>query len=365
MLLLADEDEDALTRLGQGLQALGHEVTPFAVSVKEATELIARSQESIATTARDIRTKSGAELFDFILADIREMRRVQFESRSIQAIMAGMEATWWLNERLQEWLGEKNAADTLTQSVPHNVTSEMGLALLDVADVIRPHREVVAFLHDAEDEGFLDGLVDLEGGREARDAIQAWLDEYGMRCVGEIDITRPRWSERPTSLLPMILANIENFEPGAGQRDADAPGVQARRADPQCHRPHGDRRGHHRQRGRPLGPRLVDVGNDQNAWIEPHDGRQGKPPGAAAGRQVVRVGLAPPVERLGSVVGVHAEGVLVPAPRQEPARVEDAEEDHQHGRHPLQGLAEAHGGPAFARHLPKGPRVGFSLPRKG
>jgi len=31
---------------------------------------------------------------------------------------------------LQVWLGEKNAADTLTQSVSHNVTSEMGLALL-------------------------------------------------------------------------------------------------------------------------------------------------------------------------------------------------------------------------------------------
>ena len=60
--------------------------------------------------------------------------------------MAGMEATWWLNDHLQEWLGEKNAADTLTQSAPHNVTSEMGLALLDVADVIRPHPEVVAFL---------------------------------------------------------------------------------------------------------------------------------------------------------------------------------------------------------------------------
>ena len=67
--------------------------------------------------------------------------------------MAGMEATWWLNEQLQAWLGEKNAADTLTQSVPHNVTSEMGLALLDVADVIRPHPEVVAFLHDVERRG--------------------------------------------------------------------------------------------------------------------------------------------------------------------------------------------------------------------
>ncbi len=132
--------------------------------------------------------------------------------------MAAMEATWWLNEQLQAWLGEKNAADTLTQSVPNNVTSEMGLALLDVADVIRPHPEVVAFLQDVEDEGFLDELPKLEGGREARDAIRAYLDMYGMRCVGEIDITRPRWSERPTTLVPVILGNIKNFEPGAGKR---------------------------------------------------------------------------------------------------------------------------------------------------
>jgi pyruvate,water dikinase len=132
--------------------------------------------------------------------------------------MAAMEATWWLNEQLQAWLGEKNAADTLTQSVPHNVTSEMGLALLDVADVIRPHPNVVASLQHVEDEGFLDELAKLAGGREARDAIRAYLDKYGMRCVGEIDITRPRWSERPTTLVPIILGNIKNFEPGAGQR---------------------------------------------------------------------------------------------------------------------------------------------------
>ena len=52
--------------------------------------------------------------------------------------MAGMEAAWWLNDKLQEWLGEKNAADTLTQSVPNNVTSEMGLALLNVAECDPP-----------------------------------------------------------------------------------------------------------------------------------------------------------------------------------------------------------------------------------
>ncbi|GAA5021570.1 rifamycin-inactivating phosphotransferase [Actinopolymorpha pittospori] len=184
------------------------------------TELIERTQASIAEAKRDIRAASGSALLDFILADIQEMKRVQFDPRSMQVIMAGMEAAWWLNEQLQEWLGEKNVADTLAQSAPHNVTSEMGLALLDVADVIRPYPKVVAFLHEVgdEDEGFLDKLAELEGGREAAEAIRAYLDTYGMRCVGEIDITRPRWGERPTTLVPMILANVENFEPGAGAR---------------------------------------------------------------------------------------------------------------------------------------------------
>jgi len=181
-------------------------------------ELIARTQASIATARRHIRDRSGAALLDFIQADIQELRRILFDPRSRQAIMVGMEATWWLNDQLQAWLGEMNAADTLTQSVPHNVTSEMGLALLDVADVIRPHPEVVAFLQQVEDDGFLDELPGLAGGREARDAIRGWLDRYGMRCVGEIDITRPRWSERPTTLVPLILGNVRNFEPGEGQR---------------------------------------------------------------------------------------------------------------------------------------------------
>ena len=182
------------------------------------TELIERSQASIAAAKRDIRTKSGSALLDFIVADIQEMRRVHSDPRSMQVIMAGMEAAWWLNDRMQTWLGEKNAADTLTQSVPNNVTSEMGLALLDVADVIRPHPDVVAFLQRVEDDGFLDELGNLAGGLEARDAIQAWLDKYGMRGAGEIDITRPRWSERPTMLVPMLLGNIKNFLPGAGKR---------------------------------------------------------------------------------------------------------------------------------------------------
>jgi hypothetical protein len=138
---------------------------PSATDPAIVVELMGQTQASLAALKRDIRTKSGPALLDFILADIQELRRLLSDPRSRQVFMAAIEATWWLNEQLQAWLGEKNAADTLAQSVPNNVTSEMGLALLDVADVIRPHPDVVAFLSHVEDEGFLDDLAELEGGR--------------------------------------------------------------------------------------------------------------------------------------------------------------------------------------------------------
>jgi pyruvate,water dikinase len=94
----------------------------------------------------------------------------------------------------------------------------MGLALLDVADVIRPYSEVIDYLQHIKDGNFLDELVHFEGGQEARDAFHNFLNKYGMRCTGEIDITRTRWSEKPIILVPMILNNIKSFEPNESNR---------------------------------------------------------------------------------------------------------------------------------------------------
>jgi phosphoenolpyruvate synthase/pyruvate phosphate dikinase len=208
----------SLPDVGPGGPPAGDAPAPIETDPAIVAELVERSQASIAAMKRDIRTKSGTALLDFIPADIQELKRLLFDPQSHQVIMAGMEATWWLNERFEAWLGEKNAADELTQSAPGNITSEMGLALLEVADVIRPYPEVVAFLEQVENEDFLDQLTELAGGSEARDSILAYLDRYGIRCVGEIDITRPRWRERPSTLVPLLVGNIKNFEPGAGQR---------------------------------------------------------------------------------------------------------------------------------------------------
>ena len=213
--LLPDDGKESTLgkgRSGQNYQIL-NDYDPSIVS-----ELIKNSQTSIETLKQNIQTKSGSDLFDFILEDIQQLKKILSDPQSFAVIMTGMNAASWINEKMNEWLGEKNAADTLSQSVPNNITSEMGMALLDVADVIRPYPEVIKYLQQVKDDNFLDELVQLKGGKETRDAIDVYLNKYGMRCAGEIDITKTRWSEKPITLVPIILGNVKNLEPDAGNR---------------------------------------------------------------------------------------------------------------------------------------------------
>ncbi|MED3995823.1 phosphoenolpyruvate synthase [Peribacillus frigoritolerans] len=196
----------------------GHSSAQIENDPTIVSDLINRSQTSIEELKQNIQTKSGSELFDFILEDIQILKKILFDPQSSAVFMAAIDASSWINEKMNKWLGEKNAADTLSQSVPNNITSEMGLALMDVADVIRPYPEVIDYLQQVKDDNFMDELVKFDGGQETQDAIYDYLGKYGMRCAGEIDITKTRWSEKPTTLVPVILSNIKNFEPNASNR---------------------------------------------------------------------------------------------------------------------------------------------------
>lgn len=182
------------------------------------SELIKNAEASLALLKQNIQTKSGTDLFDFIVEDIEQSKKMVFDSQHIGVIIATMNAASWINDKMDEWLGEKNVADVLSQSVSNNITSEMGLELLDVADVIRPYPEIIGYLREVKDDHFLDKLLQFNGGAEVRDAILAYLDKYGMRCAGEIDITNTRWIEKPSILIPIILSNIKNFERHAAKQ---------------------------------------------------------------------------------------------------------------------------------------------------
>ena len=91
-VLLADEDEAALKSLCEVLQALGHEVTPFAVSVEEAAELIGRedpdltivvvhqnNDHALALIGEAVDTASGP-----VIAQLRNREDVDFVARAAE-----------------------------------------------------------------------------------------------------------------------------------------------------------------------------------------------------------------------------------------------------------------------------------------
>ena len=113
-VLLADEDEEALQSLGEVLQELGHEVTPFAVSVAEAAELIGREDpdltivvvhqdddHALALIAEAVETASGpviAQLrgrddVDFVARAAERGISAYVESNDPQAVQASIEVT--------------------------------------------------------------------------------------------------------------------------------------------------------------------------------------------------------------------------------------------------------------------------------
>ncbi|GHO98095.1 putative phosphoenolpyruvate synthase [Reticulibacter mediterranei] len=178
--------------------------------------MIAKNDALTQDVAQRIKGRSGDGLFDFILQDMDEAyKTIVLDNYGVGIV--GVYAPSRLSKKMKQWLDEENVTNVLSQSLSNNVTTEMGLELLDVADVVRRYPAVLAYFRHADDATFFEALEKLDGGKAVGDAIQNYLSKYGVRCSGEIDITRARWAEKPTLLIPMILNNIKNFEPGSHQ----------------------------------------------------------------------------------------------------------------------------------------------------
>jgi pyruvate,water dikinase len=148
----------------------------------------------------------------------------------LQNVVPGVLAYRLLASLSRRWLGDEAELASLGRSPRGNVTTEMGLALGDVADVVRTHPGAIECLRRASDETLRDDLRGLAAGEEVHRAFSAFLERYGMRGTGEIDITRPRWWEAPTQLVPAVLGHLSGGAPGQHRREFRAGEADAERA---------------------------------------------------------------------------------------------------------------------------------------
>lgn len=155
----------------------------------------------------------GADKITYIHQNYEALAR-NLMGESFHYTVAAMAAKDLLELLAKWWRFDGGELITLNKSLPFNVTSEMGLELGDVADIARPYPELIAYLRNAGEDGFMEGLDGIAGGPEFKAAFTQWLERYGVRCPGEIDIMRTRWSERPYMLIPSLVGHLDSVKHG-------------------------------------------------------------------------------------------------------------------------------------------------------
>lgn len=128
--------------------------------------------------------------------------------------LAGIISSRLVNALSIKWLGDTELVHVLNRGLPGNITSEMGLMIGDLADAARSYPQVIELITRGDPLQFREQLKQVEGGDAFGLLWDRFMALYGMRCPGEIDITRARWREDPSTLLPSIVSHMRNMEPG-------------------------------------------------------------------------------------------------------------------------------------------------------
>jgi rifampicin phosphotransferase len=117
----------------------------------------------------------------------------------------------------------------VTRGLEHNVTTEMDLVLWNTAQAIR--RDPAA-AEDFQSRTVQVLAADYQAGRmppAAQSALGAFMERYGVRGIGEIDLGRRRWREDPTPVIQSLLSYLKIDQPDAAPDAVFARGAESGR----------------------------------------------------------------------------------------------------------------------------------------
>jgi len=186
-VLLADEDEAALRRLGDVLQSLGHEVTPFAVSVQEAAELIVREDpdltivvvhrnddHALALIGEAVETASGP-----VIAQLRGREDTDFVARAAER---GISAYVESEDPQQLQAAIEVAIRRYREAARLNEKVEQLESALDRRAVIERAKGILMERHTVDERSAFGLLRDhaRAGNRRVADVAQAVVDGHAL-----------------------------------------------------------------------------------------------------------------------------------------------------------------------------------------
>ena len=150
--------------------------------------------------------------------------------RLLPLIAAGMSMLNVLMRLARKTPEGESLALEITRGLPHNVTTEMDLALWHTAQRIRGDQEA-ALLFEQESaaalaQAYLAGTLPAV----AQQAVADFLSRYGARGLGEIDMGRPRWREDPTPVMQSLQNYLRIEDPDQAPDAVFARGAEAAEA---------------------------------------------------------------------------------------------------------------------------------------
>jgi rifampicin phosphotransferase len=119
---------------------------------------------------------------------------------------------------------------TVLRGIPHNVTTEMDLALWDLSSQIRNDEIAARAMRDNSAAQLASQFRLGTLPPTIQRGLSEFLSRYGHRAVAEIDVGMPRWSDDPTHILGVLanylrldnlaLAPASQFAQGAAAAEA-------------------------------------------------------------------------------------------------------------------------------------------------
>ncbi|MCO6450945.1 MAG: hypothetical protein J5I90_09195 [Caldilineales bacterium] len=101
----------------------------------------------------------------------------------------------------------------ITRGMPHNVTTEMDLALWRTAQAIRTDEASLSAFTDKTAVQLAASFQAKTLPSVAQAAVTQFMDRYGVRGLAEIDLGRPRWRENPAPVMQSLQSYLSIKDP--------------------------------------------------------------------------------------------------------------------------------------------------------
>ncbi|HEX6293143.1 MAG TPA: PEP/pyruvate-binding domain-containing protein [Herpetosiphonaceae bacterium] len=133
----------------------------------------------------------------------------------LPGVISGMICFQILNRLAASLPGGRQLVLEITRGLPHNVTTEMDLALWQTACAIKADPAGAAYLQQTDAATLADEVLSQRLPAPTQRAIDTFLERYGMRGIAEIDIGRARWREQPLPLIQSLQSYLQIDDPNA------------------------------------------------------------------------------------------------------------------------------------------------------